>query len=191
MAVGTAHSQRPLSRLAFAAIAVVTLFAVGGAPAFAQAYKVTLKNGNTFISKYEPEDASYDASRMVIVTDVGNRIALAKDDVENVTVDIENRGFGRVLDTTTIVIGLSANDAPGGEEGEEGDGTVVQVPTPTSYMPTLFSGAVPSPGFPEGGFGFSGGGAEPAEPGANTGGGIPLSFVGSGMAPVVQAFPPN
>jgi hypothetical protein len=172
------------------------LLAASGAPALAQAYKVTLKNGNSFVSKYEPEDATYDASRVVIVTDVGNRIALAKDDVADISVDIENRGFGRVLDNTTIVVGLSANDAPGGEEGEGGeggDGTLVQVPTPTSYLPTLFSGAVPSPGFPEGGFGgfgATGGGAEPAEPGGFSAG-IPLSFVGGGMAPVVPIQPPN
>jgi hypothetical protein len=171
-----------------AAIAVAALLATSAAPAAAQAYKVTLKNGNTFLSKYEPHDATYDASKVVITTEVGNRIALAKDDIAEVVADIENRGFGRIIDHTTILVGVTANDAPGGEEGEEGatpDPTLMQFPTPNPYLPTVFSGAFTTPGFPEGGFATSGG-AEIAEPGAFSAG-IPLSFVG-GTVPVV---PPN
>jgi hypothetical protein len=170
-----------------AALAVVALCAASAGPAAAQAYKVTLKNGNTFLAKYEPEDATYDSSKLLLTTEVGNRIALAKDDVADIVADVENRGFGRIIDHTTILVGVSANDAPGGEEGEEGaagDGTLMQVPTPNPYLPSVFSGGFPAAGFPAGAFGSSGG-TEIAEPGAFSAG-IPLSFV-SGVAPV----PPN
>jgi hypothetical protein len=182
--------QRSTAGVILAASAATGLLMAAAVPADAQAYKVTLKNGNTFISKYEPEDATYDPSKMVIITDVGNRIALAKDDVVAVVLDIENRGFGIMLDTTTIMVGFTANDAPGGEEGEEGgDPTLVQMPTPASTLPTIFSGSFPVPGFPEGGFVASGGssGAAISEPGSFSAG-IPLSFVGGGTVPVV---PPN
>lgn len=186
MTLHLSRSQRLI--LGFAALALV---AVASAPAGAQAYRVTLKNGNTFVAKYEPEEASYDSTRVVIFTEVGNRIALAKDDIEEVTIDIENRGFGKMIDHTTIIVGYTANDAPGGEEGEEGvpgaDGTLMQVPTPASYLPTLFGTSYPAPGFPEGGF-ATGGGAAIAEPG-NFSAGIPLSFVTGGTAPVVPIQP--
>jgi hypothetical protein len=184
----THHPSRSRLLVGFAppAIAALALLAVAAVPAGAQAYRVTLKNGNTFVAKYEPEEATYDSSKMVIFTEVGNRIALAKDDIEEVTVDIENRGFGKMIDHTTIIVGYSANDAPGGELGEDGepvpDGTLMQVPTPMSYVPTLFGASYPAPGFPEGGF-ATGGGAMIAEPG-NFSAGIPLSFVSGGSAPV-------
>ena len=189
MATSPLRSPRRSPRLLPAALTVAAALAASVTPAVAQAYKVTLKNGNSFVAKYEPEDASYDSSKMVIVTAVGNRIALAKDDVSEVVVDIENRGFGLVLDNTTVVVGISANDAPGGEDGEdgEGDGTMLQVPTPNPYLPSVFSGSFPTPGFPTGGFGATGGGAEPTEPGSFSAG-IPLSFVGGGLVPTV---PPN
>jgi hypothetical protein len=190
MADRSLRSQRSIVGVILAACATAGLLMASAAPADAQVYKVTLKNGNTFTSKYEPEDATYDPSKMVIFTDVGNRIALAKDDVVDVVVDIENRGFGIMLDTTTILVGFTANDAPGGEEGDEGgDPTLVQMQTPASLLPSVFSGSFPVPGFPEGGFVAPGGssGAAISEPGAFSAG-IPLSFVGGGTVPVV---PPN
>jgi hypothetical protein len=180
------RSQR--LNLGFApALAAIALLAFASAPADAQAYRITLKNGNTFVAKYEPEQASFDSTKMIIFTDVGNRIALSQDDIEEVTIDIENRGFGKMIDNTTIVVGYSANDAPGGEIGEDGepvaDGTLMQVPTPMSYQPTLFGASYPAPGFPEGGFSQGGGGPVMAEPG-NFSAGIPLSFVAGGYSPV-------
>jgi hypothetical protein len=175
------------------ALVAAALLGGGVSPALAQAYKVTLKNGNTFVTKYRPEDASYDASKITFFTDKGNRIALSKDDVADVVADIENRGFGVVIDTTTIVVGVTANDAPGEEEGEEGgEQTTFQIPTPTSYLPSLLAPGFAN-GFATGGFaggGFATGGAEPTEPGS-FGAGIPLSFIGGGTVPLVPAQPPN
>jgi hypothetical protein len=194
MTLHSPHPQRLVLGFAPAAIAVFAVLAVASAPAGAQAYRVTLKNGNTFLAKYAPEEASYDSTKVVIFTDVGNRIALAKDDVEDVSIDIEHRGFGKVVDDTTIVVGWSANDAPGGEEGEDGatpgaDGTLMQVATPTSYLPTVFGAAYPTPGFPTGGFAASGGaGPTIAEPGSFSAG-IPLSFIGGGNVPVTPIQP--
>jgi len=159
-----------LARLAAASM-FIALIAV---PAAADVFVVTLNNGNTFISKYKPREATYDTSKLLIMTDVGNIIALSKSDVAEVTNDTESRGFGVVIDTSTIMIGYTANDAPiPGEEGE-GDGQ-------------QFPGGFPAQGFQGGAFpGFS----QPAAPYSapligepNAGGGIPVSFATSGYVP--------
>ena len=45
--------------------------------ASATVYTVTMKNGTTFDTRYQPEEASWDANKVVLMTEFGNRIALA------------------------------------------------------------------------------------------------------------------
>lgn len=159
-----------LSRLVTVGV-VIGLLAV---PAAAEVYIVTLTNGNTFLSKYKPREAAYDTSKLLIMTDVGNIIALDKQFVAEIASDTESRGFGVVIDTATIMIGYTMNDAPlPGEEGE--------------------AGQLPQGAFP--GQGAFGGFAPPpltnqliAEP--NSGGGIPVSFITGGVAPISAPIPP-
>lgn len=84
------------------------------APLSATVYKVTLKNGNVFETRYQPEDASWDAGKIVLLDEMGNLIALSKDDVQEVLSDIEAKGYGTVIDNTTMYLGWAPN------EGEEG-----------------------------------------------------------------------
>ena len=164
-------APRASARLA-AACLVIALVAV---PAAAEVYIVTLTNGNTFLSKYKPREATYDTSKLLIMTEVGNIIAIDKEFIAEVASDTENRGLGLVIDTSTIMIGYSLNDAPiPGEEGEGGQGQF------------QFPGGVPGQAFPGGAFpGFS----QPAPMSAplvgepNGGGGIPVSFVTGGLVP--------
>ncbi len=93
-------------------VALVVASLSGAAASSAESYTVTMKSGNTFLSRYRPRVASWDAGKIVLLTEFGNEIALRKDEIASVTADSENRGFGRVIDNTTLELGLAANDAP-------------------------------------------------------------------------------
>ncbi|MEO8198304.1 MAG: hypothetical protein ABI689_16440 [Thermoanaerobaculia bacterium] len=94
----------------------VLLFAVALSAFFASAaeatvYTVTMKNGTTFDTRYQPEEASWDPNKVVLMTEFGNRVALAAAEIESVTVDSESRGFGHQLNSSTIALGWAPNDA--------------------------------------------------------------------------------
>ena len=99
-----------ISKRPTAILAVLMLFAV--TPAMSAIFRVQLKNGNIFQTRYQPKVAEWDESKVVFLTDVGNRITLNKDDIVAIDTDTEAKGFGTVLDTTTIVLGWAPNDAP-------------------------------------------------------------------------------
>jgi hypothetical protein len=112
--------NRPVSSRRFAPIlAVAVLVALACAlPALAESYIVTLTNGEVFESRYQPETASWDSGLVLLMTEYGNWIALEKQEVANVTTDIESKGFGRVIDTNTISLGVLPNDAADPAEQE-------------------------------------------------------------------------
>jgi len=99
------------------ALAAVALVAV---PMSAETFNITLKNGSTFISRYQPEDASWDPNKMVFLDEWSNLVSLHKDEVESITTDTESRGFGKVINSTTIALGWAPNDAidPSSDEGK-------------------------------------------------------------------------
>ncbi len=81
-------------------------------------FTVTLTNGTTFESRYRPIEAEWDDRIALINTDRGNSIALLKDDIADVTSSIEESGFGYQVNSTTIFLGLSYDEAPPEEDGE-------------------------------------------------------------------------
>lgn len=90
------------------AVAMCALFA---SAAEATVYTVTLKNGTTIDSRYQPEESSWDPNMVVLMTEYGNRVALAAAEIESVTIDSESRGFGHQLNNTTMALGWAPNDA--------------------------------------------------------------------------------
>jgi hypothetical protein len=98
-------STRSLLLVAIAALLIAV-------PATAEIYTVTLSNGNTFETRYRPKEAGWDTSKIMVLNDVGNWITVDKADVVSVISETENEGFGKVIDTMTIAIGWSPNDAP-------------------------------------------------------------------------------
>ena len=94
-------------------LSFVLAFAVlGGAVAVsAESFTVTMKSGNVFETRYRPRLASWDDAKVVLLTELGNPITLRKDEIASVTAESENRGFGRVIDNTTLELGFVANDA--------------------------------------------------------------------------------
>lgn len=104
-------------RLAAAAAAIV--LCASASPAAAEIFHVELADGEVFDTRYQPEEASWDSTLVLLLTDTGNWIAVPKAEISAITTETENKGFGQVIDTTTVVLGWAANDAPlPGEESE-------------------------------------------------------------------------
>jgi hypothetical protein len=95
-----------LSLLAGGAAVLCTL------AARAEVYTIKLTSGGVFESRYEPKPATWDKSMLVFLDETGLQIALPKSMVSEVTAMSETKGFGRVLDTTTLDLGFMPNDMP-------------------------------------------------------------------------------
>jgi hypothetical protein len=102
------------------AASVAVLGALAALPAGAEINTITLQNGTTFLTRYQPQAASWDAAKIVFLDEFGNQISLPKGDVVTIQTDLENRGFGHMLNSTTMALGWAPNDAldPDSEEGK-------------------------------------------------------------------------
>lgn len=101
------------------ALAVVAAVVLVAAPGAAETYTVTLANGKTIESRYQPQEASWNSDMVMILTDQGNWIALSRDQIAEVVSETEARGFGKRIDTHTVDLGLAPNDAPVPEEEDQ------------------------------------------------------------------------
>jgi hypothetical protein len=79
-------------------------------PAAAEVYTIRLANGTTFESRYQPKQAAWDTTLVTFVDETGTEIALQQALIADVTAQSETKGYGRVLDTTTIDLGFMPND---------------------------------------------------------------------------------
>lgn len=103
--------------IAFSVLATLVL-----APAVANMYTVHLTNGATFETRYQPKAVAGDNSKVLFVTDVGNRIYLHRDDISEITHSSDVQGFGTMINTTTISLGWAPNDNPApGEDDPRAD----------------------------------------------------------------------
>lgn len=93
-------------------IVVGALVALAALPAAAELYTVELTNGYSFDTRYRPKFDPRDPDKVYLLTDQGNWITLAKNLVHEVISQTEARGFGKVIDTTTIDLGWAPNDTP-------------------------------------------------------------------------------
>ena len=94
-------------------------------PVLAETFIVVLKNGSRLETRYRPTVAEWDASKLLMMTAVGNRISLSRDDVYAVTANTEFTGYAKDLDATTIVIGQAPNDAPTPQDAVEAEGDIL------------------------------------------------------------------
>ncbi len=95
----------PLSLLLLAAV-------LAGVPASAEVFVVTFNNGSTLDTGRQPEQASWDPSTILILTEVGNWIGIQRNQIKSVEPRDPIRGFGRRVDGTTIALGEAPNDLP-------------------------------------------------------------------------------
>ena len=91
------------------ALALVAGFAA------AEVFTVTLTNGSVLETRYRPV-LDDDETKAYLLTDMGNWIALDRDSIVTVESEFERRGFGLVINTTTISLGMAPNDRVAGEE---------------------------------------------------------------------------
>jgi len=85
-------------------------------PATAEVYSVTLKNGGIIQSRQAPQAAGYADDLILVLTEVGNWAALPIDAIASIDSNTEARGFGTILDTTTIVLGWAPNESAEDED---------------------------------------------------------------------------
>ncbi len=160
--------------LLLATLAGSMLCVAGASTTLASAYRIKMHNGNEFLSAYKPVHAEWDPSKLLLLTEQGNLIALDDADIAEVVHDLEVQGFGRVIDTTTIEVGYSANmtNQELGPDGELPPGVEqLQQMQRTMAMERMLT--PPPQNFTTPQF---------AEP--NSGGGIPVGFVNTVTPPL-------
>lgn len=161
------RKQIPLLPL-LVALAVVLV----ALPVAAETFTLKLKNGNSFETRYRPQVASWDPDMVMMLTDHGHWIALPRAEVEEVISDFEQRGFGKIIDTTTIDLGIAPNDQPTPEDA--------QGPTALEQLQSVLQQQERSYDIQQ----F----VSPGQAG-QTGGGLPVGFgagIGSGGGPVIS-----
>lgn len=151
--------HRQLSSLVLAASLLAAL------PAAADVYTIRLSNGGIFESRYQPKQAAWDATLVTFVDETGTEIALPQALIADVTSQSEVKGYGRVLNTTTIDLGFMPNDLDQSQQAMQRHAML---------NPSVQAGALPN-------------GGQFIEP-DQIGAGIPLGFVagdggGFGFAP--------
>jgi len=137
--------------------------------AAAESYTITLRNGNTFHSRYQPQAAPWDSAKVLFRTETGNFISIASAEIEQVKSDSENRGFGRVINNTTLMLGAAPNDLPvppepGSPEAAAAAAAAANAPAEQApaYTVNQFVEPGQTQGLPGGWMGGSGYGAGPA-----------------------------
>ena len=100
-----------------------------------------MKNGTTFDTRYQPEEASWDANMVVLMTEFGNRVAIAAEEIDSVTVDSESRGFGHQLNASTMALGWAPNDAldPDSDEGRAAMAAQAEAAASASQAPPVYN----------------------------------------------------
>ena len=108
------------ARTARRAAALLGAVALLAAPLAAETYLITLQNGSTIQSRYQPQESSWDAGMVLFMTETGNWIGLKKSDIASVEQENNLRGFGFVINPTTVALGWAPNDAvdPAAAEGD-------------------------------------------------------------------------
>lgn len=104
-------------RLPLALLAALVLLST--LPAIAEIYYLTLKNGNTFETRYRPQIASWDENKVLLITSMGNRISLNRSDIAEVESHSQIHGYGTVIGNNTIALGIAPNDAALPEEAQD------------------------------------------------------------------------
>ncbi|HSL83454.1 MAG TPA: hypothetical protein VLF66_11805 [Thermoanaerobaculia bacterium] len=154
---------------------VLALAAVLAAPAaLADVYHVILQNGGRYESRHPPEEAAWDAGTLLVYTETGNWVGVARDRIVRVESETEIRGHGQRIDATTVYMGRTANAAPA--PGTEGGETDPQL----QLLQAIYDRQLQQESYTIEQF---------VEPGA-TGGGIPVGFTQQ-VTPPIGAIPPN
>ncbi|MFY9824524.1 MAG: hypothetical protein WAM82_24320 [Thermoanaerobaculia bacterium] len=91
---------------------LVLAFVLLATPATAEVFHVTLTNGNTVDSSVQPQQASWDPNVVMLLTEVGNWVGFAKDEIAEIKAVDPTAGFGVRISSTAIALGRFSNDLP-------------------------------------------------------------------------------
>lgn len=80
-------------------------------PAGAEVFFVTLTNGTTIETAYQPQAASWDPGMVLLLTETGNWIGLPQAEIQEVRSEMQIAGYGRAIDSKTFELGFAPNDA--------------------------------------------------------------------------------
>ena len=97
-------------RIAALAALLVAALVWTALPATAEVYTIKLKSGNTFLTRYQPREAAFDSTMVTFLGEHGNLTAVPRDDIEAVTTQVESKGYGLRINTTTVLLGYTANN---------------------------------------------------------------------------------
>lgn len=146
-------------------------------PAAADVFHVTLKNGSEVLTSQQPQQATWDPNMVLLLTEVGNWVGFAKDEIATIRAEDPTDGYGARIKDNVIALGWSPNDlpdaaAPGGP-GEVNDRLagiaermLEMAERQQNYSVQQFVGTEGTQGIPSS-FGGYGGGSAPF-------GGLPL-----------------
>ena len=112
--------SRSRSRV-WAVWSLVLALALLVAPATAEVFHVTLTNGTTVDSSVQPQQASWDPSMILLMTEVGNWVGFPKDEVASIKAEDPTAGFGVRISSTAIALGRFSNDLPETGKGNAQD----------------------------------------------------------------------
>jgi hypothetical protein len=85
-------------------------------PASADVYYVTLTNGQVIQTAHQPQQASWDPSMVLLMTEVGNWVGFPKDQIQGVRVEDPTQGYGIRISDKAIALGRSPNDLPASDD---------------------------------------------------------------------------
>jgi hypothetical protein len=89
-------------------------------PARAEIYTITLTNGTVVETAQQPQEATWDSTLVLFLTDVGNWIGVPKTEIESVRAEAQRKGYGIRISDSTVAIGWAPNDLPTEEEAAQG-----------------------------------------------------------------------
>jgi hypothetical protein len=84
-------------------------------PAAADVFHVTLKNGSEILTTRQPQQASWDPTMVLLLTEVGNWVGFMKDEIDSIRAEDPTGGYGVRISDNVIALGWSPNDLPGAE----------------------------------------------------------------------------
>jgi hypothetical protein len=177
------------TRVRIGCIGLFALVLIAAAPLPAATYVVTLNSGATFETRYKPKQAPWDAQKVLVYSDVGNWLTLARADIQSVVNSLQSSGFGHVLDTTTVELGYAPNDVATPDEARAAMLANPVLPSAPNYTVQQFVEPNATQGLPIFGAGGQFGGASylgPGgyQPGFSFGAAVPANPAPSGAVAV-------
>lgn len=91
---------------------LLLMLAIFALPASAEVFHVTLTNGSVIDTAYQPQQASWDPSMVLLLAETGNWVGFQKDEIESIRAENPTQGFGVRISDKRISLGISPNDLP-------------------------------------------------------------------------------